>query len=80
MKNIVNEEHIGKEIIVESKNEQINGLKGKIIDETKNTYTIKTKQGKKRIIKNQVKIIFLKERIMVDGKKLLKRPEDRVNK
>jgi ribonuclease P protein subunit POP4 len=51
MKNIANEEHIGREIIIESKNKQIDGLRGKIIDETKNTYTIKTREGKKKIIK-----------------------------
>jgi ribonuclease P protein subunit POP4 len=80
MKNILNEEHIGREVIIESKNKHIDGLKGKIIDETKNTYLIKTGRGKKRVIKNQIKIIFLNERLRVDGKKLIKRPEDRVNK
>jgi len=80
MKNILNEEHIGREVIIESKNKHIDGLKGKIIDETKNTYLIKTERGKKRVIKNQIKIIFLNERLRVDGKKLIKRPEDRVNK
>ncbi|MEM2121559.1 MAG: ribonuclease P protein subunit [Candidatus Woesearchaeota archaeon] len=80
MKNILSEEHIGREIIIESKNKSLDGLRGKIIDETKNTYLIKTEKGNKRIIKSQVKIIFLKERVRVDGKKLLKRPEERVNK
>ena len=78
MKNLLKEEHIGREVSIESKNKKLDGLKGKIIDETKNTYLIKTEKAKVRVIKKLVKIIFLKERVRIDGKKVAKRPEDRI--
>ncbi len=78
MKNLLKEEHIGREVLIESKNKKLDGLKGKIIDETKNTYLIKTEKAKVRVIKKLVKIIFLKERVRIDGKKVAKRPEDRI--
>jgi RNase P/RNase MRP subunit p29 len=48
---------IGKFIrISDSKNKSLTGLDGKIIDETKNTITLKTKNKEIKIIKNQIKI------------------------
>lgn len=48
---------IGSNIeIAESKNKSLIGIKGKIIDETKNIIVIETKKGVKKIIKSQVKI------------------------
>ncbi len=51
-------------------------FEGKIMDETKNTITIKTKKGIKKILKNNAKI-EINGKIM-QGKKLTKRPEDRI--
>ena len=42
--------------IKESKNKTLVGLKGKIIDQTKNTITLKTKNGTKKIILSHIKI------------------------
>jgi ribonuclease P protein subunit POP4 len=48
---------IGSNIkIIESKNRTLLGLKGKVINQTKNTITIETKKGVKKIILSQVKI------------------------
>tara|TARA_Y100000034_G_C6851085_1_gene386139 strand:+ start:973 stop:1164 length:192 start_codon:yes stop_codon:yes gene_type:complete len=48
---------IGSNIeIIESKNKTLVGLKGKVIDQTKNTITLNTKEGTKRIILSHVKI------------------------
>jgi len=49
-KNIARHELIGLEVEIASSNKKINGMKGKIIDETKNTITIKPN---KMILKNQ---------------------------
>lgn len=71
------EEFIGNNIkIINSKNKTLIGLEGKIIDETKNTITIKTQKGNKKILKNQVEFIIKNETIT--GKKIVKRPEDRL--
>lgn len=56
-------------------------LKGRVIDETKNTFTIETEDKKRRkIIKNsnEFEFIFKNKKIMVDGKKMSLRPEDRI--
>lgn len=80
--NYLKKELIGLPIeILEAKNKPLVGIKGIIIDETKNTITIKNHSIKK-IIKNQVilKIKFDKKIIKIDGKLLLNKPEERIKK
>lgn len=66
--------------ITEAKNKSLVGLKGKIIDETKNTLTITQKNQRKRIIKDQVTLYFPKQKIKIKGKFLVGRSEDRLKK
>jgi len=48
---------IGSKIkISKSKNKTIEGLEGKVIDQTKNTITLETKQGIKKIVLSQVEM------------------------
>ena len=48
---------IGSNIeIIESKNKTLVGLKGKVIDQTKNTITMETKKGSKKIITSHARI------------------------
>jgi ribonuclease P protein subunit POP4 len=59
------------------------GLSGKIIDETRNTFTILHEGEKKKIIKNSAIFHFKFSDgtiVEVDGKLLLGRPEDRLKK
>ena len=57
LKNIVKFELIGLTMeITEAKNKSLIGLKGKIIDETRNMLTLDTKKGIKKLIKSQVKL------------------------
>jgi RNase P/RNase MRP subunit p29 len=51
-------------------------FEGTIIDETKNTIKIETKNKIITIIKNEAIIKF--EDKLVEGKKITKRPEDRI--
>lgn len=60
--------------IVESTNKSLIGIKGKIIDETKNTLTI----GEKKVPKSQV-MLKINEKI-INGKSLVGKPEDRLKK
>ncbi len=81
LEDLLRGELIGMQVsVADSKNSSNKKIKGKIIDETKNIFTIKTKDGRKKIIKNQNKIEFdLKNKKMtVDGKLLVGRPEDRI--
>lgn len=56
---------------------------GKIIDETKNMFLIETSDGKqKKLAKKTAKFEFnIKgEKIIIDGSKIVYRPEDRIKK
>ena len=68
--------------IVDAKNKSLIGIKGKIIDETKNTITIETQDTTKKILKEQVTIkMKIQNKIaIVNGEKLVARAEDRIKK
>lgn len=80
LKNISKFEFIGSDIeIIESKNRSLIGLKGRIVDETKNMFILDT--GKK-LIKSQsiFKMKIGKKTVQIDGSVLVGRPEDRIKK
>jgi len=80
-KRLARSELIGLDVeVIESENRFNKGLKGKVIDETKNMFIIETKKGKKSIIKDQCIFEFkLKEKnIQINGKSLTTRPEERI--
>lgn len=80
VKTLLRHELIGLPIeVVGSTNKSLIGLKGKIIDETKNC--IITDKNKK-IAKDQVtlKIKFKNQIFKIEGKKLKGRPEERLKK
>lgn len=69
-------EFIGKEVRVVNKN-----VEGKVIDETKSSFLIKTKANlKKRMLKQNSIFEFKSEsgNSFVDGNMILMRPEDRI--
>ena len=79
-KDVVKYEFIGEKIeVVDSGNKDVIGVKGKVIDETKNMFML---DNGKKLIKNQsVFEITLDEKIFrIDGKLLVGRPEDRLKK
>ena len=83
LKDLVRHELIGLEIeVINSKNSSLKGIKGKIIEETKNTLRIKTNNKIKMIHKNQVKLKmgFRKKEIIIDGSLFIGKPEDRIKK
>lgn len=77
MKDLLREEFIGLNIKVTN-----TGIKGKIIDETKNSFIIETNGKRRRVLKknNIIEFNFNNEKIMVNGNKLLARSEDRIKK
>ncbi|MEK6951579.1 MAG: ribonuclease P protein subunit [Nanoarchaeota archaeon] len=80
---MIRHELIGSEIkVISSTNHNLENIEGKVIDETRNMIIIDTKNGIKKIIKNQAKMeINLKGRkIEIDGKELVGRPEERIKK
>ncbi len=69
--------------VTHSDNKYSQDIRGKIIDETKNTITVLKSDGKKsKLIKKQniLKITKKKGTIIVSGKDLADRPEERTKK
>jgi ribonuclease P protein subunit POP4 len=83
-KDLVMHELIGLEIkVVKSSNKQLEGLKGTVIDETRNMLTIETAKGEKSLSKDTCVFSFhlpSGEWVKVNGSLLLARPEDRIKK
>lgn len=70
---IIKKEIIGKQVSILYNNKVYDGL---VIDETKNLFFIKTKEGTKKIIKKDSKIKIQGQTIQ--GSKLNKNPIDRI--
>jgi ribonuclease P protein subunit POP4 len=84
-KDLVRHELVGLDVeIASSSNPSTVGIRGKVADESRNTISIETAQGITRTaIKDQCTFVFTLpsgERVRVDGRLLLSRPEDRVKK
>lgn len=74
-------ELVGKNIqVVESTNPSEIGLAGKIIDETRSTIKIEMKGKQKVLFKSNIKFRIGTENsgLIIDGKKVAKRPEERL--
>jgi len=78
--NIKNHELIGLDVCVsESSDLGRKNIKGKVIDETKNTIVILVGKGKKILPKNECVFEFnIGEKVKIDGKEIIKKPEDRI--
>ena len=82
-KNLGKDEFIGLHVkILDCKDPNWKGQNGLIVDETKNTFLIKTNHGNKKIAKKTAIFEFEydDEKIIIDGKKIAYRPEDRIKK
>ncbi len=81
MTNILKMEFIGKQVeIIRSRNTQLQGLTGKIVDETRSSFKVLVTKQKFREFKMIMKKdnVFLIERRLVEGNKIMKQPEDRI--
>jgi len=73
---MIRQEFIGRKAeVIDSKNKNDVGIKGKIVDETKNTITIMDGKPKKLLKKN---ITLKLENYVIRGSALIKRPEERI--
>ena len=78
---ITRHEFIGLDTqIVNSNNQEVIGLNGTIINETKSMFTINTEKGMKQIPKstNDWKFLIAGREIIVNGSKIAKRPFERI--
>ena len=82
-RNIVRHELIGLEVeVVDSTDPTLKDLKGRIIDETRNTLTIEAKDKRKKIPKGICRFRFKLKDLLVEvsGKAIVGRPQDRIKK
>ncbi|XRO76806.1 ribonuclease P protein component 1 [Methanocaldococcus sp. 10A] len=82
--NILRHELIGLRVeIVDAKNKAMIGIKGRVVDETRNTLVIEKENGKEVTIPKDI-AVFLFElngcKVKVDGRLLIGRPEERLKK
>lgn len=83
IRDILKQELIGLEVeVVSATNKDLEGIKGTIVGETKNTLIIERDKKIKKILKEQcaLSVKLDKKDVQVDGKLLLGRSEDRVKK
>ncbi|MCX6668590.1 MAG: ribonuclease P protein subunit [Methanothrix sp.] len=77
-------ELIGLEVLVEdSFDPGLIGLRGQVVDETRNTFLLETERGIKRIAKANTSLIFTLpegQRVKVAGSVLISQPENRISK
>ena len=79
--NITSHEFIGLDTqITKSTNSQVIGLNGRIINETKSMFAIKTEKGVKSIAKSTSswKFSIGEKEVVVEGSNIAKRPFDRI--
>ncbi len=83
--NIVRHELIGlkAKVTCSTDNDNVN-LEGRVVDETRNMLVIETKDGERKMAKEQNVFSFYlpdsKKWVRIDGKIIVARPEDRIKK
>jgi len=81
--NIARHEWIGLwAVVVDARNKDLIGIEGEIVDETKNSFTIKTLKGEKTVLKKDTsfKMKLEGQEIIINGNMMVGRPEDRIKK
>ena len=81
--NIVRHEWIGLDVVVvDANNKNLIGIRGEVVDETKFTFTLETKQGEKKVLKKgaSFKLCLENQELIIKGDVLVGRPEDRIKK
>ncbi|MBI4363164.1 MAG: ribonuclease P protein subunit [Euryarchaeota archaeon] len=82
-RNLLQHELIGLEAeVARSSNPGLRGLRGRVVDETQRTLVLETPRGTRRVPKEAAHFAFTLpggERVEVEGRRLLARPEDRVS-
>ncbi|MCX6814065.1 MAG: ribonuclease P protein component 1 [Candidatus Aenigmarchaeota archaeon] len=83
-RDLVMHELIGLEVkVVSCTNKRLEGLSGRVIDETRNILRIETLKGEKSLAKDNCTFSFhlpSGEWVRVEGSLLVSRPEDRIKK
>ncbi len=81
-RNVAKHELIGLDVRVVEAGGNLEGLEGRVVDETKNLLIIETQKGEKKVQKrgSRFELEIPEGSVTIDGEKLLFRPEDRTKK
>jgi len=72
-------ELIGEKIVVvDATNPSLKGIQGKVVDETKHTLKVDVQGNIKTLMKNAISFTIKGKELRIEGKNLIKRPEERV--
>ncbi|MBT4540318.1 ribonuclease P protein subunit [Candidatus Woesearchaeota archaeon] len=80
-KDLLRSEWIGLNVkIIKSTNKTLDGIEGKVVDETKHAFILQNMNTKKRVLKSHCffQVTLDNKQFVVEGKMLEKRPEDRI--
>jgi ribonuclease P protein subunit POP4 len=81
---VAQHEFIGLDVtVVKSSNPAVVGISGKVVDETRNTFTILQNDDRKVVAKDTSVFDFVMSDgtvVEIDGKVVMGRPEDRIKK
>lgn len=81
MKRWLKHEYIGHEIeIVSAPQNALVGLRGIVVDETKNMLIVHVEGEDMKIPKKNLRFKILAENVVIDGNRIMFRPEDRIKK
>lgn len=83
--NIFRHELVGLHVeVVKSKHDGLTGIKGQVIDETRNTIRVENSEGHEKLIPKDVATFRFElpegGLVEVDGRIIVARPEDRIKK
>ena len=68
-------------LITHSKNKTLIGVKGRVVDETKNTFTIEVKDSNKKVLKKEVRFMITTQGDReIDGRHFIGLPAERLKK
>jgi ribonuclease P protein subunit POP4 len=66
--------------VAQSKDPTLVGVEGKIVDETKHLLVIENKGKEKKLVKAICRFEFPTQKVRLDGKRIMYRPEDRIKR
>lgn len=81
--NIARHEFIGLDVVVvDAQNKSLIGIKGEIVDETKQSFMVQTEKGEKRVFKKgtSFQVSVGNQVCIIKGDILVGRPEERIKK
>ncbi len=66
--------------VIDSADPTLVGVEGMVLEETRRTIIVQTKNGEKTLAKDVIQFTLDSEKNVIDGATVTQRPEDRINR